>query len=62
MCLWLLVWLPATLLCGVCFHVSVCGCLLILHQQGQPQWGASFRCWAGGAACTAHLQQLLNIR
>lgn len=30
--------------------------------QGQPQWNAAFRCWAGGAAGTAHLQQLLGIR
>jgi hypothetical protein len=31
-------------------------------MQGQPQWSAAMRCWAGGAACTGHLQQLLALQ
>jgi hypothetical protein len=34
----------------------------LLHVQGQPQWSAAMRCWAGGAACTGHLQQLLCLQ
>eukprot|EP00878_Enallax_costatus_P024486 GHUV01026132.1.p1 GENE.GHUV01026132.1~~GHUV01026132.1.p1 ORF type:complete len:397 (+),score=122.17 GHUV01026132.1:124-1191(+) len=30
--------------------------------KGQPQWGASVRCWASGAAATGHLQQILSVK
>lgn len=36
--------------------------LFRVSMQGQPQWGASVRCWASGNASTGHLQQLLSVK
>ncbi|KAF6254511.1 actin-domain-containing protein [Scenedesmus sp. NREL 46B-D3] len=52
--------------CGSSSGLVVCSgnssTYVVPIYKGQPQWSAAMRCWAGGAACTGHLQQLLGLQ
>ncbi|WIA16703.1 hypothetical protein OEZ85_013359 [Tetradesmus obliquus] len=52
--------------CGSSSGLVVCSghssTYVVPIYKGQPQWSAAMRCWAGGAACTGHLQQLLSLQ